>query len=296
MYIKNINRVCKDIEISKYLDTIISKYHKTKISKYRERNTMGKPTVIATTQRKRGVLKTTTTVHIAAALAMYHDKKVAIIDNDHQANTSDWLLAPDVEVKNDVSSLYFNGDLEDAAYPSIIPNLDIIPSSIDLSITELRIVGEMGREQLLRNALDCKYAEKYDYIFIDTAPSLSPLVMNALTAADKLLIPVSGYLSLTGMSTYLEVLNDVKKKLNPNLEIGGVILTMFNPREVIDRNIKEEVDAVFKDRVFNTTIPKCMKLKISPVERQTVYTLAPKSTGAVAYKKLTKEFVSRMEA
>jgi len=253
------------------------------------------PTIVCVTQWKGGVAKTTTADCFAAALVLFHGKRVLIVDNDPQANTTIALLPTETVVDKDVCSLYYKGELQDAVYPSVVPGLDIVPSSIDLSIVEMRIISEIGREQLLKDALDCDFAKKYDYIIIDTSPLLGSIVINSLNAANKLLIPVSDYFSLEGISKFLNVIFEIKKKINKDLEIGGVVLTLFNERTVINKNIRDEVKNVFKDLVLETSIPENVKLKEAPSYKQSIFTYAPSSTGAGAYKKLTKEIVSKWE-
>lgn len=255
---------------------------------------MLKPKILCVAQCKGGVGKTTTSVHVAAALAM-HNRSVLIVDNDPQFNSTISLLPNGTEVGNNVRSLYFGGSLEEAVYPSVVPNLDIVPASMDLATVELEICGKIGREKLLRKSLTCDYANRYDYIIIDTPPTLGSIVINALSAADELLIPIKGFYSLEGINTFLEIIDSVRENVNPDLTIGAVVMTMFDERTILCRDILSKAEEVFGDIVAKTTIPVNVRLDEAPSYNQTVFEYSPECRGAHAYTRLTEELLSKWE-
>lgn len=254
-----------------------------------------KPTIICVSQWKGGVGKTTTAVSVAAALAL-KGIPTLVIDSDPQANATIALLPNDTEVTENIRSLYFGGDLREATYHSVVQNLDIVPASMDLATIELEISAKIGREKLLKKALSCEFAKNYTYIIIDTPPLLGTIVINALSAADELIVPIKGFYSLEGINKFLEVMESVRENVNPNLKIGAVVLTMFDERTVLNRDIRNRATEVFGEIVTKTTIPVNIRLDEAPSYNQTIFTYDPDSKGAQAYEQLTQELLKKWEA
>ncbi len=256
---------------------------------------MSKPKIVCISLWKGGVGKTTTAVNLSAGLAMA-GKRVLVIDDDPQANATIALLPKSTVILNSTRSLYFQGALQNATYPSVVLGLDIVPATMDLATVELEITSKIGRERLLQKALKCDFAKQYDYIIIDTPPLLGSIVINALSAADELLIPVKGFYSLEGIQQFLDVIESVRENVNPNLKIGSVLLTMYDDHLLINRDIKKKVTEVFGERVLKTTIPPNIRLDEAPSYNQAIFSYDPDSKGAQAYKHLTEELLSWWEA
>ena len=223
---------------------------------------MGK--IIALANQKGGVGKTTTTMNLGASLATL-EKSVLIVDADPQANASSGL---GVDIKEVECSLYEcivnKTDVRDAIYTTDIDNLDIIPSHIDLVGAEIEMLNMENRERILRQLLDPIRAE-YDYILIDCSPSLGLITVNALSAADSVIIPVQcEYFALEGISKLLNTIKIIKNKLNPSLEIEGFLLTMYDSRLRLANQIYDEVKRHFQELVFKTVIQRNVKLSESP--------------------------------
>ncbi|NLY70588.1 MAG: ParA family protein [Clostridiales bacterium] len=251
---------------------------------------MGK--AIAIFNQKGGVGKTTTNINLAACLAM-KDQKILILDIDPQGNTTSGmgiskkglkLTSYDILVDDKINVL-------DAILPTNIPNLDIIPASVQLAGAEIELVQLEGREKRLKKALD-KIKDKYDYIFIDCPPSLGLLTINSLTAVDSVLIPIQcEFYALEGVSQLMSTIDLVKKNLNKGLEIQGVILSMFDGRTNLSIQVVEEVKKYFKDSVYTTVIPRNVRLAEAPSFGLPITEYDPKSKGAMAYMEFAEEFL-----
>ena len=255
---------------------------------YRE---MGK--IIALANQKGGVGKTTTTINLAASLATL-EKSVLVIDADPQANASSGLGADIKEVDCSIyECIIDHADIRDAIYTTDIDGLDIVPSHIDLVGAEIEMLRLSGREKVMSNLL-AEIRDDYDYTPIDCSPSLGLITVNALTAADSVIIPVQcEYFALEGISKLLNTIKIIKSKLNPKLEIEGFLLTMYDSRLRLARQIYDEVKRHFQELVFRSVIQRNVKLSESPSHGLPVILYDADSTGAKNHLNLAKEIIEK---
>ena len=244
--------------------------------------------VIAVTNHKGGVGKTTSTINIGAGLAKL-GKRVLLIDLDPQAN-----LSQSLGIKDPTATIYGAIRGEHALQPvTVLKRLDVIPSTLDLSGAEIELSSETGREYILRELLDTVKGS-YDYVIIDSPPSLGLLTVNALTSADEILIPLQAqYLALQGLSKLLEIVDKIQKRLNKGLRIGGVFITQYDSRKILNRNVVETIESHFKETVFKTRIRDNVALAEAPTQGQDIFRYNPTSYGALDYLALCKEIVKQ---
>lgn len=255
---------------------------------------MGK--AIAIFNQKGGVGKTTTNINLAACLAM-KGKKILILDIDPQGNTTSGVGISKKDLEITTHEILIEDDYhpEEAILPTGIKNMDIMPASVQLAGAEVELIELAGREKRLKRAIDILKG-KYDYIFIDCPPSLGILTINSLTAVDSVLIPIQcEFYALEGVSQLMSTIDIVKRNLNPELEIEGVILSMFDGRTNLSIQVVEEVKKYFKEKVYSTVIPRNVRLAEAPSYGMPVIQYDPKSTGAMAYMEFADEFLKNEE-
>ena len=244
--------------------------------------------VISISNHKGGVGKTTSTINIGAGLNKL-GKKILLIDLDPQANLSQSLGVIDQE-RNIYGALRGDYDIEPI---EILKGLDLIPSTLDLSGAEVEMSGEAGREYILRELID-PLRGSYDYILIDNPPSLGLLTINSFTASDEVFIPLQAqYLALQGLTKLLEVIDKIKRRLNKDLKVGGVFITQYDGRKVLNRDVVATIEAHFKDEVFKTRVRDNIALAEAPAQGLDIFRYSPKSYGAEDYLSLSKEILKR---
>ncbi len=252
---------------------------------------MGK--IISFTNKKGGVGKTTTAINMAAYCAEF-GKKVLLVDIDSQGNATTGLGFSKSALKKSVYNVLID---DDGAAANILPTqvklLDILPANVDLTGAEVDLVYKRNRERILKNALE-KVRADYDYIFIDCPPSLGLLTINAWVASDSIIIPMqSEYYALEGVSQLMNTISMVKQHLNPQLQIEGVVITMYDGRALISKQITAEIKKFFKNKLFEIIIPRNIRLAEAPSHGVPILLHDPKCVGARAYKALAEEFLTR---
>ena len=250
---------------------------------------MGK--VVAVANQKGGVGKTTTTVNLGACLAEM-GKRVLLMDLDPQGHVSSGLGVEKSTINSCMYDVVINNvPLRDIILPTAFKNLWLAPSTIDLAGAELELVPAISRETRLREAL-AGYRGQYDFLFIDCPPSLGLLTVNALTAADTLLVPIQcEYYALEGLSQLMNTIHLVRTHLNPDLQLEGVLLTMYDSRTNLSAQVEAEVKKYFRDKVYRTIIPRNVRLSEAPSHGLPIISYDPKSKGAEVYSELAKEVI-----
>lgn len=251
-------------------------------------------TVIAMTNQKGGVGKTTTTINLGAAL-VETGRRVLLVDFDPQGSLSVGLGVNPHQIELSIYNLLMSREVkaEQVIEPTTVEGLEILPSNIDLSAAEVQLVSEVAREQTLKRVLD-PLRKSYDVILIDCAPSLGLLTVNALVAADKVIVPLEcEYFALRGVALLTDTIGKVQDRINPELEILGLLGTMFDGRTLHSREVLQTVVEAFGDKVFHTVIKRTVKFPETTVAGEPITTYAPSSAGADAYRSLAKEVLFR---
>jgi chromosome partitioning protein len=250
--------------------------------------------VIAIANQKGGVGKTTTAINLSAALAR-KGKRVLLVDLDPQGNSSiSFLDLQEVDLSCYDLLAGDEAGPEDVIKTTKIPNLDIIPARINLAKLEGKLVGELDAPFRLKDRLE-PVRRNYDIVIIDTPPTLGLITVNALVAAIHLIIPIqASYFALEGTDDLLETVQRIKARPNPHLDVTGVLVTMYDKRTTLSRDIFEQIGQVFGGKVFHTTISKSVRLEESPAYRESIFTFAPASSGAIEYASLCEEVIERV--
>ena len=266
---------------------------KTYAEKKAVTHVVGQTKVIAIINQKGGVGKSTTAINLSAALGEM-GRQVLLIDLDPQGNSSSGLGVEKNRVSRCIYDALLNDiPLTDIIIPDVSKGLDVVPATINLAGAEVELVSEMARENRLKDAIG-PMRGRYDYVFIDCPPSLGLLTINALVAADKLLIPIQcEFYALEGVTKLLDSMKRVKSRLNPSLDIYGVLLTMSDNRTTLSRQVSDEVRRYFGKIVFETSIPRTVKLSEAPSFGQPITQYDPTGKGAQSYIDLAKEVISR---
>jgi len=249
--------------------------------------------IIAVANQKGGVGKTTTTINLSACLAE-KNQKVLVVDVDPQGNTSSGLGVDKNNVENTVYELMIGeAELEDCIVKDIYPNLSVLPSNVNLAGAEIELIGLENQQFILKNQID-KIRFEYDFIIIDCPPSLNTLTVNAMTTADTVLVPIQcEYYALEGLSQLMHTIDLVKQRLNPTLEIEGVVFTMYDARTNLSLQVVENVKANLKNNIYKTIIPRNVRLAEAPSHGVPINIYDPKSAGAEGYRDLADEVIER---
>jgi len=254
----------------------------------------GPAVVVSMCNQKGGVGKTTSTINLGAALAEY-GRKVLLVDLDPQGALSAGLGVPHYELAHTVHNLMIEPrvGIDEVLIPTRVDGLDLIPSNIDLSAAEIQLVNEVGREQTLGRALR-PVLDRYDYVLIDCQPSLGLLTVNALACSDGVIIPTEcEYFSLRGLALLTDTVDKVRDRLNPKLEISGIVVTRYDNRTVNAREVMARVLERFGDLLFDTVIARTIRFPETSVAGEPIISWAPKSGGAQAYRALAREVIDR---
>ncbi|MCX4909902.1 ParA family protein [Streptomyces sp. NBC_00878] len=257
----------------------------------------GPAKIIAMCNQKGGVGKTTSTINLGAALAEY-GRRVLLVDFDPQGALSVGLGVNPMELDLTVYNLLMERGMaaDEVLLKTAVPNMDLLPSNIDLSAAEVQLVSEVARESTLQRALKPLMAD-YDYIVIDCQPSLGLLTVNALTAAHKVIVPLEcEFFALRGVALLTETIEKVQERLNPELELDGILATMYDSRTVHSREVLARVVEAFDDHVYHTVIGRTVRFPETTVAGEPITTYASNSVGAAAYRQLAREVLARCHA
>lgn len=247
--------------------------------------------VIAIANQKGGVGKTTTAINLSAAIAK-KGKKVLVIDSDPQGNTTSGFGVDKNELDNTIYELLLGEcSVHDCILKEVLPNVSILPANVNLAAAEIEMIGIDKKEYVLKNEIDW-IKDDYDYIMIDCPPSLSMLTVNAMTTADTVLVPIQcEYYALEGLSQLIHTVNLVKERLNPKLDMEGVVFTMYDSRTNLSSQVVENVKSHLKQKVYHTVIPRNIRLAEAPSYGMPINMYDPKSAGAESYASLADEIM-----
>ena len=251
---------------------------------------MGK--IIAIANQKGGVGKTTTSINLSACLAE-KGKKVLVIDTDPQGNTTSGFGIEKNDLENTIYELILGEcSIRDGIIKNVIENVSVLPSNVNLAAAEIELIGVERKEYILKNEVDYVKGE-YDFIIIDCPPSLNMLTINAMTTADSVLVPIQcEYYALEGLSQLIHTVNLVKERLNPDLDMEGVVFTMYDSRTNLSMQVVDNVKQNLKQKVYNTLIPRNIRLAEAPSYGQPINKYDAKSAGAEAYMQLADEIIA----
>ena len=251
--------------------------------------------VIAIANQKGGVGKTTTTINLSACLAE-KGKKILVIDTDPQGNTTSGFGLENNDIENTIYELLLGEiSIEESIIKNAVEGVDIIPSNVNLAAVEIELIGVDKKEFILRNEVEW-VKDRYDFIIIDCPPSLSLLTINSMTTADTVLVPIQcEYYALEGLSQLIHTVNLVKERLNPDLDMEGVVFTMFDSRTNLSMQVVENVKANIQQKVYDTLIPRNIRLAEAPSYGMPINIYDPKSAGAEAYMSLADEIINRKD-
>ena len=251
--------------------------------------------VIAIANQKGGVGKTTTTINLSACLAE-KGKKILVIDTDPQGNTTSGFGLQKNDIENTIYELLLGEiSIEESIIKNAVEGVDIIPSNVNLAAVEIELIGVDKKEFILRNEVEW-VKDRYDFIIIDCPPSLSLLTINSMTTADTVLVPIQcEYYALEGLSQLIHTVNLVKERLNPDLDMEGVVFTMFDSRTNLSMQVVENVKANIQQKVYDTLIPRNIRLAEAPSYGMPINIYDPKSAGAEAYMSLADEIINRKD-
>ena len=249
--------------------------------------------VVALANQKGGVGKSTTAINLAAALA-FQGQRSLIVDLDPQGNATSGLGIDRSSIRTSIYDVLLKDEaIEDAIEPTSVKNLFVLPATIDLAGAEIELVPILSREQRLKQALDL-VKDDYQVVFVDCPPSLGLLTVNALTAASEVLIPIQcEYYALEGLTQLLTNVEMVRRQLNPRLEVEGVVLTMYDFRTNLSRDVATQVRSHFGERTYRTVIPRSVRISEAPSYGEPVEALDPMTRGSIAYRELGREFRRR---
>lgn len=257
---------------------------------------MTRARVVAVANQKGGVGKTTTTISLGATLAAY-ERHTLLVDLDPQSNCSSGLgQAPDAGEPTSYEVLLGSATMAQATRRTEFPHLTMVAATPELAGAEVELVGMVGREFRLREAFAAEESAQHKFVFVDCPPSLGLLTLNALTAADGLLVPIQcEYFAMEGVSNLMATVDEVRRFLNPNLSIDGVLLTMYDERTNLAQQVADEVRSVFGDVVFETVVPRNVRLAEAPSHGRPIHAYDLRSRGSQAYLELGREYLQRME-
>lgn len=251
--------------------------------------------IIAIANQKGGVGKTTTSINLSASLAE-KGKKVLLIDTDPQGNATSGYGIDKNDLENTIYELILGEcSIQDCIINNVIPNVSVLPSNVNLAAAEIELIGVEKKEYILKNEIDW-IKDSYDFIIIDCPPSLSMLTVNAMTTADTVLVPIQcEYYALEGLSQLIHTVNLVKERLNPKLDMEGVVFTMFDSRTNLSNEVVKNVKSNLKQNVYKTIIPRNIRLAEAPSYGMPVNKYDPKSAGTKSYMSLAEEVINRKD-